>query len=185
MNKDTLKAALAFMLIGMVTGVIICALLDRRTQGLITERDTTTYIDIVPYYYPIAKDSTVVRYVTQKLPVSKPQKNDTSLAENYAQNNGENIPPQVIAEERDSVAAEIPITQKKYEGDDYLAYVSGYQPSLDSIFVYAKTTTITERSYKPPNKWHIGITGGYGYGFTSKKAEPFIGIGITYSVINF
>ena len=177
MNKDTLKAALAFMLIGMVTGGIICyALLARRTQGLITERDTTTYIDIVPYYYPIAKDSTVVRYVTQKLPVSKPQKNDTSQTD---------IPPQVIAEERDSVAAEIPITQKKYEGDDYLAYVSGYQPSLDSIFVYAKTTTITERSYKPPNKWHIGITGGYGYGFTSKKAEPFIGIGITYSVINF
>lgn len=110
---------------------------------------------------------------------------DTFLAENYAQNIGENIPPQELSDERDSMAVEIPITQKRYEGDDYRAWVSGYEPSLDSIYVFPKTTVIHERSYKPPNKWHIGITGGYGYGFKSKQAEPYIGIGITYSIFSF
>lgn len=171
MNKEVLKAALVFMVIGMILGGIICyGLLARRTQGLITERDTITCVDTIPYYMPVAKDSTVVRYITQVLPVAR-QTTDTLFVE--------------IPQGRDSVAVEIPITQKKYEGDDYLAYVSGYQPNLDSIFVYAKTTTITEHIYKPPKKWHIGIQGGYGYGFNSRQAEPYIGIGITYSIINF
>ena len=90
-----------------------------------------------------------------------------------------------MSDERDSMAVEIPITQKRYESDDYRAYVSGYEPRLDSIFVFPKTTIIRERSYKPPNKWHIGITGGYGYGIKSKQVEPYIGIGLTYSIINF
>ncbi len=135
---------------------------------------------------------------------------DTFLAGNYAQNNGENIrimrnsgcarqnsnefgsalagmefPPQEMSDERDSMAVEIPITQKRYESDDYRAYVSGYEPRLDSIFVFPKTTVIRERSYKPPNRWHIGITGGYGYGIKSKQVEPYIGIGLTYSIISF
>lgn len=79
----------------------------------------------------------------------------------------------------------IPITQKRYESEDYRAYVSGYEPNLDSIFVFPKTTTIRERVSKPPNKWHIGLQGGIGYGFKSRQAEPFIGIGLSYSIISF
>ena len=174
--------------------------------------DTTTYFDTIPYYQPVPKDSAVIRYVTRTLPVkgsdnvttnkipfrgylrhgpvkssdnSTTNKSDTFLAEKYAQNNGENIPPLYASVDSDSAAVAIPITQKRYDGDDYLAYVSGYEPNLDSIFVFPKTTVIHERSYKPPNKWHIGITGGYGYGIKSKQAEPYIGIGITYSIISF
>ena len=152
--------------------------------------DTTTYVDTIPYYQPVPKDSAVIRYVTRTLPVkgsdnSTTNKSDTFLAEKYAQNNGENIPPLYASVDSDSAAVAIPITQKRYDGDDYLAYVSGYEPNLDSIFVFPKTTVIRERSEKPPNKWHIGITGGYGYGFKSKQAEPYIGIGITYSIISF
>lgn len=156
-----------------------------------TEQDTTVFVDTISYYNPVTKDSAVIMYVTRYLPVSKPQhidteqKIDTSLTENYAQNNGENIPLQVLSDERDSIAVEIPITQKRYESDNYLAYISGYEPKLDSIFVFQKTTVVHERSYKPPNKWHIGIAGGYGYGFKSKQVEPYIGIGITYSIISF
>ena len=152
--------------------------------------DTTTYFDTIPYYQPVPKDSMVIKYVTRTLPVknrdnSTTNKSDTFLAEKYVQNNGENIPPLYASVDSDSAAVAIPITQKRYEGDDYLAYVSGYEPNLDSIFVFPKTTVIRERSEKPPNKWHIGITGGYGYGFKSKQAEPYIGIGITYSIISF
>lgn len=191
MNKEAVKAALVFMLVGLVLGGIIgYSLFGRGTITVKTERDTTTYVDTVPYYQPVAKDSAVIRYVTRTLPVkgsdsSTTNKTDTFLAENYAQNNGENIPPQGMSDERDSMAVEIPIIQKRYDGDDYRAYVSGYEPNLDSIFVFPKTTVIHERSYKPPNKWHIGITGGYGYGFKSKQAEPYIGVGLTYSLFSF
>lgn len=152
--------------------------------------DTTTYFDTIPYYQPVPKDSMVIKYVTRTLPVknrdnSTTNKSDTFLAEKYAQNNGENIPPLYASVDSDSAAVAIPITQKRYDGDDYLAYVSGYEPNLDSIFVFPKTTVIRERNEKPPNKWHIGVTGGYGYGFKSKQAEPYIGIGITYSIISF
>lgn len=186
-----LIVALVFMLVGLVVGGIIgYSLFGRGTITVKTERDTTTYVDTIPYYQPVAKDSAVIRYVTRTLPVKgrvniTTNKTDTFLAENYAQNNGENIPPLYASVDSDSAAVAIPITQKRYDGDDYRAYVSGYEPNLDSIFVFPKTTVIHERSYKPPNKWHIGITGGYGYGFKSKQAEPYIGIGITYSIISF
>ncbi len=192
MNREAVKAALLFMLVGLVLGGIIGYGVSGRGKATdyVSKRDTSTYIDTIPYYQPVPKDSAVIRYVTRTLPVKggdniTTNKSDTFLPENYAQNNGENIPPQEMSDERDSMAVEIPITQKRYDGDDYRAYVSGYEPSLDSIFVFPKTTTIRERAYKPPNKWHIGITAGYGYGFKSKQAEPYIGIGITYSIISF
>lgn len=155
-----------------------------------TKSDTTTIVDTIPYYFPVPKDSAVVRYVTRYLPVvvpgqGKTQNIDTFLSENYAQKNEENIPPMGLADKRDSMAVEIPITQKRYENENYRAYISGYEANLDSIFVFPKTTVIRERSYKPPSKWHIGITGGYGYGFNSKTAEPYIGVGITYSILSF
>lgn len=157
-------------------------LLGKSSERRVVERDTVTVVDTVTYAQPVAKDSTVVRYVTTYLPAVK---QDTHLSGNYAQKDGENIPPQGLSDDRDSMAVEIPITQKVYKGEEYRAYVSGYEPHLDSIFVFPKTTMIRERAYKPPNKWHLGITGGYGYGFKSQQMEPYIGIGITYSIISF
>lgn len=159
-------------------------------ESRIVERDTSTYIDTIPYYQPVPKDSMVIKYVTRTLPVkrrdsSTTNKTDTFLAENYAQNNGENIPPLYASVDSDSAAVVVPITQKRYENADYRAYVSGYEANLDSIFVFPKHTIIRERSEKPPNKWHIGITGGYGYGIKSKQLEPYIGVGLTYSLFSF
>lgn len=184
LDCSRLTVALLFMLVGLLLGGIIgYGVFGRgKATDYVSERDTSTYIDTIPYYHPVPKDSAVIRYVTRTLPVkrrdsSTTNKSDTFLAENYAHNPSDNI--------RDSAAVVIPITQKRYEGDDYRAYVSGYEPRLDSIFVFPKTTVIHERSYKPPNKWHIGITGGYGYGFKSKQAGPYIGIGITYGIFSF
>lgn len=155
--------------------------LGKSSERRVVERDTVTVIDTVTYAQPVAKDSTVVRYVTRVVAV----KQDTHLSGNYAQKDGENIPPQGLSDDRDSMAVEIPITQKRYESDEYSAWVSGYEPCLDSIRVYPKTTVIRERERKPPNRWHIGVTGGYGWGFGSKQAEPFVGVGIMYSILSF
>lgn len=75
----------------------------------------------------------------------------------------------------------IPITQKEYRDSDYTAYVSGYKARLDSIKVISKVVTknVVEPKFR---KWNVGLTGGYGYGFMSRKFEPFVGIGITLNL---
>ena len=90
-----------------------------------------------------------------------------------------------MSDERDSMAVEIPITQKRYDGENYSAWVSGYAPQLDSIFVRGRTDVITIRETKPPNRWHIGVQCGAGFALKSRQIEPFIGVGITYSLISF
>ena len=108
-------------------------------------RDTikTTFVDTIPYYKPVPKDSTVIKYVTATLPKADdkednfPNKTVTELPESVqkfpesdknlqdsVQNFGKIVP--------DSVNVVIPITQKVYDEDTYTAFVSGYNPSLDS-----------------------------------------------------
>ena len=86
----------------------------------------------------------------------------------------------------DSVDVTLPITQRTYRDSNYTAWVSGYKPSLDSIHTYNKmvytTHTIERTITKPPRRWAIGISAGYGYGINSKLFEPYIGVGVTYVI---
>jgi hypothetical protein len=86
------------------------------------------------------------------------------------------------------VSVEIPITQKTYTDDStYVAYVSGYKPSLDSINVYERTIyidrTIVQNTKQ--KKWSIGPTVSYGYSFKNKQVDYVVGIGLTYNLIKF
>ena len=84
----------------------------------------------------------------------------------------------------DSAIVELPIIQRHYADSTYEAWVSGpVDPRLDSLRVFAPTTIITRREWKPPKRWHIGITAGYGYG--AKGFHPYFGLGITYSIFSF
>ncbi|KDR52383.1 DUF6808 domain-containing protein [Hoylesella loescheii] len=91
-----------------------------------------------------------------------------------------------MIKDTDSVDVTLPITQRTYRDSNYTAWVSGYQPRLDSIHTYNKmvytTRTIERMVTKPPRKWGIGISAGYGYGINSKLFEPYIGIGVTYVI---
>lgn len=65
--------------------------------------------------------------------------------------------------EKDTVLVDVPIERKVYEEDSlYHAVVSGWRPSLDTLIVWPKTTTITIREQiKPqPRKLSLGITAG-------------------------
>jgi hypothetical protein len=86
------------------------------------------------------------------------------------------------------VSVEIPITQKTYTDDStYVAYVSGYKPSLDSINVYERTVyidrTIVQNAKQ--KKWSIGPMVSYGYSFKNKELDYMVGIGISYNLIKF
>lgn len=84
----------------------------------------------------------------------------------------------------DSAIVELPIIQRHYADSTYEAWVSGpIDPRLDSLRVFAQTTIITKREWKPPKKWHMGPTIGYGY--TPHGFEPYIGVSITYSILSF
>lgn len=130
-------------------------------KGLVYE-DTVEYVDTVPFYYPVPKDSVVIRYVTESLPVADDKEVD-------------------FPTKSDSVRVEIPITQKVYEGNQYKAYVSGYSQSLDSVFVYPITQVI--RIGDEPKRWSIGLS--VGYGITPKGFQPFVGLNATYNLFRF
>ena len=44
---------------------------------------------------------------------------------------------------RDTATISLPVTQKYYSSDNYRAWVSGYEPRLDSIMTFNKTVTKT------------------------------------------
>lgn len=87
----------------------------------------------------------------------------------------------------DSSKVVIPIEQKIYNDSSYTAFVSGYSANLDSIHIRSPTTIITreiERTITQTRlkRFNMGFVGGVGYGFMSKKIEPFVGVGIIYTL---
>ncbi len=145
-------------------------------NALCTDTVRVTVVDTVTYRQPVPVDSVVVRYVTKVLKAVEPAADATSTVVDSTL---------VVAESQhtgrtDSVAVEIPITQKKYETEDYTAYVSGYEPNLDSIFVYRKTITETVTPAEKPkgslkDRFGFGLVLGAGYGTIHKQADVFVG----------
>lgn len=76
--------------------------------------------------------------------------------------------------------------QKIYNDSMYSAWVSGYNPSLDSIRVFPRTIVIHEnvtrdvytKSRKKP--FGVGVQVGYGY-----PNGAYVGVGVSYNIINF
>lgn len=151
---------------GIVIGALLAVLLMRDNKA--SEVDVTTKIsyDTIPYYMPVPADSYITRYEVVKLPAVRDTIIDSLIYKDTLIH--------------DSVNVIVPISQKKYEDSTYTAYVSGYNPRLDSISIYRKTIyqTITEK----PSRWGVGITGGYGYG--KGGFTPFVGVGIYYNLFN-
>ena len=133
---------------------------------------------------PTAKEETAVGVV--KVPVNKAKTAAKVIQKDSVVQDvlGDSVPLADNATDvQDSV--EIELTQKVYSDSTYTAYVSGYKPNLDSIFIrqrYVTNTRIEERVVKEKafRRLNFGITVGYGYGFQSKTFEPFAGVGITY-----
>jgi hypothetical protein len=164
-------------LILIAVGALLCVLCgiwigkgmyDRPLDESVS-RNTVILHDTVPDIAPEPKDSVRTRWVTRWLPM----KPDT------VSRNGEIFPefPQISANfsVTDTVAVQVPITSKHYSGKNYDAYVSGFEPRLDSIFVYNETQIITETitRMKPPNKLSLSVNAGVDYGITSQFWQPY------------
>ena len=154
----------ASFLLGLFLGLIMAAVMKNwRTPIERIERDTLVVHDTLVFEKPVVRDCIVVRHDTVRLAVVREpiEQIDTFL---------------------DSVAVEIPIVQKKYEDSMYTAWVSGYNPSLDSLRIYPPTYYITETVYKKQRRWGVGAMAGVGFGARSLKVEPYIGVGIYYRI---
>jgi hypothetical protein len=155
--RDTL---LGFVLGGVACGVLSWLLPRCGVEAEGNETVTSDTIrDTVTVREPVVRDSVLVRTVVRELPVVR---TDTVRIASEVQ--------------RDTMSVEIPITQKVYSDSLYDAWVSGYEARLDSIRIKRETVTVTKRV---PKRWGMGVQAGVGTG------GAYVGVGITYNILNF
>lgn len=85
----------------------------------------------------------------------------------------------VLISKNDTTFIVLPRTQKEYSDTLYHAWVSGYQPALDSIKVFQRTEYITTTITAKPKHWHITVGPQAGIGLTPKGWQPYLGGGVT------
>ena len=116
--------------------------------------------------WPVVRDSFVTRYITRRLAVMRVdtlRQSDTVRAV-------------------DTVEVRLPIVQKVYRDTNYTAWVSGYEPRLDSITIANKIITRTNTVLKNKDKrFSLGVQTG----FNVLNKKLYFGVGITYNIINF
>lgn len=144
------------------------------------ETETITAYDTIAYIEPAPVQSRQVGSKKVTIPTSYIDRGIENLPDIRA-DTAELTSADVEATAPDSLTLQLPITQNVYEGEDYKAYVSGIYPSLDSLFVYPRREIVTIK--KPPKRWHVGPAVGFGY--TPHGFEPFVGVSLTYSILDF
>lgn len=79
----------------------------------------------------------------------------------------------------DSIDVPVPIVQKRYDDSLYTAWVSGFEPALDSINIHQRevVTTVTKTIVKPTPLITFGIQAGAGVGLIRRQPDFYIGFG--------
>ena len=161
-------------IVGIIIGLCLVKCASKPVDNIKIERDTVVVVDTAYYDRPVPKDSVRLKYVTRWLP------RDTSSRIDHFREFTQKV--EHFADTSKMIAVEVPITSKHYQAAEYDAWVSGFEPSLDSINVYQRTEYITERVTvsKPPNKWELVLVGGINYNFNKKKYTPYAGGELMY-----
>lgn len=139
----------------------LCFLVGRYTKkaeiDLVCKTDTFIRVDTLRERVPYPVYETVIQTVPELFPV-------------YITLEGDTV--------REPILVPVPITQKEYVSENYHAWVSGYNPSLDSIDIFQTTTYITK--WQPARRWGLGVSTGYGVGRSG--LSPYIGVGVYYRI---
>ena len=128
---------------------------------------TDTIFKVVKADRPIVRESTIVKYKVVQLPIVA---NDTICVSDTI---------------KDSVFVQVPIEQKVYSDSNYTAWVSGYNPKLDSISITQKEVSykLVNNSSKGSKRLYLGIQ--VGYGITPRGMQPYLGFGLSYNFFGF
>lgn len=179
--KKLLIVLFVFLLVSLCANFYLFTHPRSPDKGLVkleevTARDTVR--DTVFITNPTPRDSSLVRNESVRLPVSSG--NQSLMATEVSTDSLHSFSIQTALHPTDSVDVEIPITQKKYEGEGYRAYVSGYNPSLDSLLLFREVERVTIRSPTKSPRFSVGLQAGYG--ITPKGFQPYIGVGIAVNL---
>lgn len=140
---------------------LLCFLAGRHTNRaggeLVGKNDTLILHDTIRDSIPYPVYETVIQTVPEIFPI-------------YITLEGDTV--------REPIFVPVSITQKEYLTDDYHAWVSGYNPNLDSINLFRKTLYVTK--YKRTRRFGLGVIAGYGIG--RNGLSPYIGIGGFYRI---
>ena len=92
----------------------------------------------------------------------------------------------------DTLYISLPRQMRVYEDSLYRAEVSGYEPSLDRIEIYAPTRVVTKTEQqvvhvKKPSRWGMGVQVGYGINIYNgiPQCAPYVGVGVSYNLLTF
>lgn len=144
-----MKKFIPYIVIAVLAVCLILSLTNR--NEVVIEKHTTDTITIVRID---TFRSVLPRFITEKVV-------DTIFVEKTSEN-----------------GLKLPITQKYYNDDSYQAWVSGYNPNLDSINVFQKivTNTVNHTIIKEVYPKHIDWYLNAGSMFIDKKAAPYVGL---------
>ena len=156
LNKTHLIALIVGLVAGLLVGFLSGKAIYDKPINAKVERDTLTLWDTIPHWYPVPVETKQ----------QKPQYKWLTRVVNTTD----------TLTLHDSVLVEVPIESRHYNAPEYDAWVSGYEPSLDSIKVYQKTEYITETVTlsKPPNKLSLDVQAGVDYFNEMNKLYPYL-----------
>lgn len=156
------------LIIALLAGAFAAGILagrGRNTPDIVEIRDTLTFHDTLFIYRPVPVY--VARIRTDTVRLALVDSSHTTVV-------------------RDSADVQIPIERRIYQEDSlYYVSISGYKPSLDTLIMYPKTTTISIRETKTQyrnSRISLGVQAGYGV--FGKEFSPYIGVGISYNIVS-
>lgn len=190
-NMDKKTDRLGMMVAVLFIGFGLGAFLANRCNHFVGTNkmvaDTVVVRDTVRSVMPTEKDSKVVGTVALPL-VPSPLREGRNVGKLTDGKSASGVSDDAAMDARnggeigsnDTVWATVPRTQKRYEDSTYTAWVSGYEPRLDSIEVYRRTVTIEKiETVSKRNGFNVGLTGGIGYGVFTRKPDLWLGVGCT------
>ena len=136
---------------------VFLLMLCQKEPSVVIERDTV-WKDTTIYQPQAAETINTGRVVYVKVPHPTAEPSDTV---------------------HDTISVPVPIVQKRYDDSLYTAWVSGFEPALDSINLRLPTITetITQTIVKPSSLITFGIQAGAGIGAFSRQPDIYIGVG--------
>lgn len=81
----------------------------------------------------------------------------------------------------------VPIKTYRFKTEEFDTQIKGYDVEMVSMIVYPKTVYETKvKEVTKQSKFSLGLQVGYGIGLANPAyASPYIGLGISYNLINF
>lgn len=157
------KISLSLFLFGAIA--IICSITRTKPIANMSVASDTVIVCDTIVMPPSVRDSVVYRYRTIAFPKDDTVKNEIKFIHDTI---------------TDSIKIQVPISRKTYEDSTFIAVVSGYNATLDSMIIKRRniTNTVTRTEIKR-NKLALGLSLGY----DPLSNSPRITIGVNYNIL--